>query len=186
MTRISILICSFALATAAFAGNSSASDGIALCETSPLSRQLTVPTIRASGVFFDAYVGTPTYGSETVPFLTVNVRVTAGAFPGVERSTNAFALVPRSDGAGIYWQRVDLMWTESALDVADSGKWTAADGEIACKYPVYVFKASNIQLAAADRAPMLANGIAVGFDTPAGTVWAQEQGHNFPASKSAP
>jgi hypothetical protein len=132
-----------------------------------------VPGVAVTATYSTAYVGTPTYGSEPLgTFLNVRVEVddarvreTRPDFDGRERP---FAFVTVRHEGRDRTLRVDLAY-----------KYTAPGGYYGERaVDTYVLEGFRVDELVPER------GLAVGFDTNLGTIWAQDPDQNFPITKN--
>jgi hypothetical protein len=115
----------------------------------------------------------PTYGYyPTEPRVSIAVETEDAAMarehPGFDGYERAFVLLPRQTGRGVLWERLDLRYTGPGRH--------GYFGER--RFDTYAVDA--VRLTDEDLSLVLEHGVAVGFDTNVGTVWAQEPGENYP------
>ena len=117
-----------------------------------------------------AFVGTPTYGSEQTPFLSVTVAVDDVAIRRAHPNFNGFEApfvrVPRTSNGRVVWESVALRYA-GTFTVGYYGQERRDRYELASPRAI-------------DLATVQRLGVAVGLETNVGTLWAQEPGQNFP------
>lgn len=129
--------------------------------------------------------GTPTYGYDPrAPRLDVEVTVSdaqiAAVLPGFDGMERAFVFVPRSNGnGGARWELHGLSWSGPAYRNVSQDLYNQRTEVVGDKH-----RLDGLRLTEADLEQVLLHGVAVGFDTNRGTLWAQDADQNFPVEEA--